>query len=177
MTVWASDFYLYRIARKYEAAGKPQKALTIYSELAEKMRSEQKDTYRIEESLLRVADTYLANRNIDGALAIYKQIQKTFPASKFLPKVADQMYLVAREYESKKDYDKTIPLYLDYLAAFSGDARAEQMKFNLAQIYYGRNRITDAERFYLNLSMNGPEPLKSIAERRLVKVQRILSSK
>ena len=174
VTIWATDFYLYRIARKYEAAGKPQKALTIYNELAEKMRSEQKDTYRIEESLLRVADTYLANRNIDGSLAIYKQIQQTFPNSKFLPRVADQMYLIAREYELKKDYDKTIPLYLDFLAAFTGDARSDPMKFTLAQIYFSKNRLTDAERFYLNLSMSGPEPLKSISERRLAKVQRIL---
>ena len=174
VTVWAIDFYLYRLARKYEAANKPDKALAIYNELAVKERSEMKDTYRIEESLLRVAETYLANKNTETAFGIYKQIQQTFPKSKFLPVVADRMFAIGCDYDSKKDYDKAISVYLDFLAAFSGETRSDQVKLNLAQIYFSKNRLTDAQRFYLNVSTSGPEPLKSIAERRLAKVERML---
>jgi TolA-binding protein len=88
--------------------------------------------------------------------------------------VADQWYKIARDYELKKDYDKAIPLYLDFLAAFISEPRAEKMKFSLAQIYFFKNRINDAERFYLNLSLSAAEPIKSIAERRVAKVQRMI---
>lgn len=173
VTVWATDFYLYRLARKYEAANKPDKALAIYNELAPKLKAEMKDTYRIEESLLRMAETYGSAKNTETSLGIYKQIQQTFPKSAMLPKVAERMYAIGRDYELKKDYDKAIGVYLDFLAAFTDDARAGQVKFYLAQIYFGRNRLADAERFYLNLSLSGPDGLKSVAERRLAKVQRM----
>ncbi|KAB2878068.1 tetratricopeptide repeat protein [bacterium] len=174
VTVWATDFYLYRIARKYEAANKPDKAMVIYNELAEKMRTEMKNTYRIEESLVRVADTYLANKNTEVPLGIYKQVAQTFPNSVLLPKVGDRMCSIGKDYELKKEYDKAIAVYLDFLVAFADDARAPQVKLSLAQIYFEKNRIADAERFYLNLSMFAPEPIKSISERRLAKVQRMI---
>ncbi len=174
VTVWATDYYLYRIARKYETAGKFQKALTIYNELAEKWRTELKETFRVEEALVRLADVYYSNNNIDGAVAIYKQVQQSFPKSRVMPRVAEQWYRIAREYELKKDYDRAIPLYLDYLAAFTGNERAPQTMYTLAQIYVSKNRLTDAERFYLNLSVSGPEPLKRLSEKRAAKIQRMV---
>lgn len=173
VTVWAKDVYLYRIARKYEANDLP-KALAIYKELAEKLKSEMKDTRRIEESLLRVAVTHLTNNRSEESLSILKDIRQTFPKSGILPMVADQLYLIGRGYDSGKEYDKAIQVYLDFLAAFAEDARAPQLKFKLAQIYFSKNRLADAERFYLNLNLSGPEPLKSISERRLAKVQKLI---
>ncbi len=172
VSIWATDFYWYRIARKYEDQSQFDRAVSVLAELSDKMKAEKKDTYRIEESLYRIGFYFQNNKNADKALNVYRQIKQNFPNSALLPNVADQLVQIAGNYEKANLIDLTSGLYQEFLAGFPNDARALQVKLSLAKLYEGQSKFAEAHKIYTDLNHSLQEgPSKLAVEKKLARVQ------
>ncbi|MCB0832965.1 MAG: tetratricopeptide repeat protein [Bacteroidetes bacterium] len=172
VTIWVSDIYLYRVARKMETAGPLNQAAAIYKELGEKWSVEQKSTFRIEESLIRMTDLFTAEGDLQKAADLLSWTTRQFPTGSFRKDAVDR-YLVILNRAFQKGTLSREPLLKEFLEIFPEDPHADLIRLRLAETYVVAAQSEKAAKVYSLLSGSSLPGIKPVAERQLNRINRL----